>query len=108
MLWIIRILILDCLPPALLVIAITNLKDRRRNQHGKRQPLGIHPSLHQLLRGTQIRTSPYYGESGSHTGNPGDADDFVAVFFAKGHEAFVAGLLRDTFGAGFGGGVFEL
>ncbi len=108
MLRIVRIRIFDRLPPPLVFIPIPNLKRRRGNQHGQSQALRVHSCLHEFLRRAQIGAAADDGERRGHGSDPGKADDFVAVFFTKGHEALVGGLAGALFGAGFGGGIFEL
>lgn len=89
--WILRIQHHNRLPPSLPRALIAHLERRRRNQHGQRQALRVHPRLHQLLRLAQVRIASHQCQCDAHGRDPRRRDDGVAVFAAPGLGALEGG-----------------
>ncbi len=79
---IIRIQDLDRLPPPPPLGGIPHLEGCRGNQHRHRQPLGIDPGLHQLLRLGQVRAPTHDRQRDDHRRGPTGRHDRVSVLAA--------------------------
>lgn len=79
MLRIIRVEHHNRLPPPLPLTRIPNLERRRRYQHRQRQPLRVNPSLHKLLRSTQIRIPPNKSQRNAHARDPAGRHNRIPV-----------------------------
>lgn len=76
---IIRIQHLHRLPPPLTSPQIIPLERKTRNQHRQRQPLRVHPRLHELLLAREVRVTSYETEGNRHAGHPAAEDNGVAL-----------------------------
>lgn len=73
---------LDRLPPSLALVRVVGLERETGQQDTERQALGVHTSLHQLLRAGEILVPADDAEGDAHGRDPRAEDDRVAVLLA--------------------------
>ena len=96
------------LPPSLALAHIAPLERKAGNQHRQRQPLRVHPRLHQLLLARERGVAPHERKRDDHAGGPGAEDDGVPVLRDPFFGAHGQGLQGFALRGGDFGGVAEV